>query len=57
MNDRELRLRQRIDVLLDQRDALEQTVAACRQRCRRLSRRNYELTRSRDTWHYRWKVK
>lgn len=48
-SDREWRLRQRIDQLLDERDQLRAQVADRR----RLVVRVWELTRSRDAWRRR----
>jgi hypothetical protein len=53
MNDREHRLRQRIDQLTDQRDAAR----AKAELVPRLRNKIYALTKSRDTWRHRWKVK
>jgi hypothetical protein len=52
-DDRELRLRQRIDQLTDQRDQARAKAALVP----RLRKRIYEITQSRDTWRHRWKTK
>jgi predicted RNase H-like nuclease (RuvC/YqgF family) len=64
VNDRELRLRQRIDQLTDRIEQLEATIeqlevalADCRTHKRSKTRKIYEVTQSRDTWHHRWKTK
>ena len=53
MNDREHRLRQRIDELTDQRDDARARAALVP----RLRKRIYEITRSHDLWRYRWRTK
>jgi cell division protein FtsL len=64
MNDRDLRFRRRIDQLLDrveERDAmiddLTLRLEELTRRFRRRGKRIYEITKSRDTWRHRWRVK
>jgi hypothetical protein len=52
-DDRELRLRQRIDELTDQRDHARARAALVP----RLRNKIYALTKSRDTWRHRWRTK
>lgn len=53
MNDRELRLRKRIDQLTDERDKALDQRDRLRIKMWRLRGRIYDLTRSRDLWRIR----
>jgi uncharacterized coiled-coil DUF342 family protein len=53
MNDREQRLRERIDTVTGQRDTALEALEACRKDRKKLRSRISDLTRSRELWRTR----